>query len=117
MGASKPTVAGMPGTLSSSLTWETVQSLNIGFDLGMLRNRLNINFDYFIRKTLDMVGPASEVASIYGIGMPASNNTDLRTKGWEIAASWRDPNASPTVTLSPSSGRFTNTKSPSSDCA
>lgn len=27
-----------------------------------------------------MVGPASEVASIYGIGMPASNNTDLRTK-------------------------------------
>ena len=90
MGDSKPTVAGMPGTLSSSLTWETVQSLNIGFDLGMLRNRLNINFDYFIRKTLDMVGPASEVASIYGIGMPASNNTDLRTKGWEIAASWRD---------------------------
>lgn len=80
MGDSKPTVAGMPGTLSSSLTWETVQSLNIGFDLGMLRNRLNINFDYFIRKTLDMVGPASEVASIYGIGMPASNNTDLRTK-------------------------------------
>lgn len=43
MGDSKPTVAGMPGTLSSSLTWETVQSLNIGFDLGMLRNRLNIN--------------------------------------------------------------------------
>ena len=71
-------------------TWETVQSLNIGFDLGMFRNRLNINFDYFIRKTLDMVGPASEVASIYGIGMPASNNTDLRTKGWEVAASWRD---------------------------
>ena len=69
MGDSKPTVAGMPGTLSSSLTWETVQSLNIGFDLGMLKNRLNINFDYFIRKTLDMVGPASEVASIYGIGM------------------------------------------------
>lgn len=37
MGDSKPTVAGMPGTLSSSLTWETVQSLNIGFDLGMLK--------------------------------------------------------------------------------
>ena len=90
MGDSKPTVAGMPGTISSSLTWETVQSLNIGFDLGMFRNRLNVNFDYFIRKTLDMVGPASEVASIYGIGMPASNNTDLRTKGWEVAASWRD---------------------------
>lgn len=90
MGDSKPTVAGMPLSISNSLTWETVKSLNVGFDLGMFRNRLNINFDYFIRKTIDMVGPASEVASIYGIVMPASNNTDLRTKGWEIAASWRD---------------------------
>lgn len=90
MGDSKPTVANMPLSISNSLTWETVKSLNVGFDLGMFRNRLNINFDYFIRKTVDMVGPASEVASIYGIVMPASNNTDLRTKGWEIAASWRD---------------------------
>jgi len=90
MGNAKPTVAGMPSTISSSLTWETVQSLNIGFDLGMFSNRLTLNFDYFIRKTLDMVGPASEVASIYGVGMPSSNNTDLRTKGWELAVNWRD---------------------------
>ena len=90
MGGSKPTTADMPGVISNSLTWETVKSLNVGFDLGMFRNRFTVNFDYFIRKTLDMVGPASEVASIYGIGMPASNNTDLRTKGWEIAANWRD---------------------------
>ena len=68
MNGSKPTIASAPSTISSSLTWETVQSLNIGFDLGMFRNRLNVNFDYFIRKTLDMVGPASEIASIYGIG-------------------------------------------------
>lgn len=90
MNNSKPTVAGVPGTISNSMTWETIQSLNIGFDLGMFRNRLNVNFDYYIRKTLDMMGPASEIASIYGIGMPPSNNTDLRTKGWELAATWRD---------------------------
>lgn len=90
MGDSKPTVAGMPLSISNSLTWETVKSLNVGFDLAMLRNRLTVNFDYFIRKTIDMVGPASEVASIYGIVMPASNNTNLRTKGWEVAANWRD---------------------------
>lgn len=90
MNNSKPTVAGVPGTISNSMTWETIQSLNVGFDLGMFRNRLNVNFDYYIRKTLDMMGPASEIASIYGIGMPPSNNTDLRTKGWELAATWRD---------------------------
>lgn len=80
MGDSKPSIASVPGTISSSLTWETVKSLNVGFDLGMLRNRLTVNFDYFVRKTLDMVGPASEIAGIYGTGMPQTNNTNLRTK-------------------------------------
>lgn len=90
MGNSKPTVATAPGTISSSLTWETVKSMNVGFDLGMLRNRLNVNFDYFVRKTIDMVGPAAEIAGIYGAGMPKTNNTNLRTKGWELAVTWRD---------------------------
>ena len=84
------TVASVPGSISSTLTWETVQSLNVGFDLAMFNNRLTANFDYFIRKTLDMVGPAAEIAHIYGTGMPSTNNTDLKTKGWELALNWRD---------------------------
>lgn len=90
MNGAYPTVAGVPGTISSTLTWETVQSLNVGFDLSMFRSRLTLNFDYFIRKTLDMVGPAAEIAHIYGTGMPSTNNTDLKTKGWELAVNWRD---------------------------
>lgn len=90
MGDTKPTVSAMPLPISRSLTWETVKSLNVGADIGMFRNRFNINFDYFVRKTLNMVGPAAEIASIFGTGMPPSNNTDLRTKGWEIAIGWRD---------------------------
>lgn len=90
MGGAYPTIALVPGTISSTLTWETVQSLNVGFDLSMFRSRLTANFDYFIRKTLDMVGPAAEIAHIYGTSMPSTNNTDLKTKGWELALNWRD---------------------------
>lgn len=90
MDGAYPTVAGVPGSISSTLTWETVQSLNVGFDMSMFRSRLSLNFDYFIRKTLDMVGPAAEVAHIYGTSMPSTNNTDLKTKGWELAVNWRD---------------------------
>lgn len=90
MNGAYPTVAGVPGSISSTLTWETVQSLNVGFDMSMFRSRLSLNFDYFIRKTLDMVGPAAEVAHIYGTSMPSTNNTDLKTKGWELAVNWRD---------------------------
>lgn len=90
MDGSKPSIASVPGSISTSLTWETVNSLNIGFDLGMFRNRLNVNFDWYNRKTKNMVGPAAEIASIYGTSMPSSNNTDLHTNGWELTISWRD---------------------------
>lgn len=90
MDGAKPTIASVPGVIPSTLTWETVQSLNVGLDVAMLRNRLTVDFDYFIRKTLDMLGPASEIASIYGTGLPNTNNTDLRTRGWELAVNWQD---------------------------
>ena len=66
MNGERPTVANPPGVISNSLTWETVQSLNVGADLAMLDNRLTANFDYFIRNTLNMVGPGGEIASVYG---------------------------------------------------
>lgn len=90
MGGLKPTVAGAPGVISNSLTWETIKSLNVGVDVALLNNRFTLNFDWFNRKTKNMVGPASEIAGIFGIGMPSTNNTDLTTKGWEIAVNWQD---------------------------
>lgn len=90
MNGKKPTVALAPSTVSTSLTWETVRSVNVGFDVSMLRNRLNVNFDYYNRKTSNMVGPAGEIASAFGTKLPNSNNTDLHTRGWEIAMTWQD---------------------------
>lgn len=90
MGGIKPTIAGAPGVVSNSLTWETVKSLNLGVDMALLNNRFTLNFDWFNRKKQNMVGPASEIADIFGISMPATNNTDLTTKGWEIAINWQD---------------------------
>lgn len=90
MNGEKPTIASPPGVVSNSLTWETVESINVGADLAMLNDRLTANFDYFIRNTKNMIGPASEIASIFGTSMPNTNNTDLQTKGWELAVNWKD---------------------------
>ncbi|MGV8093881.1 MAG: TonB-dependent receptor [Mangrovibacterium sp.] len=90
MNGLKPTVAGAPGTVSSKLTWESIKSTNIGFDLAMLKNRLSVNFDYFNRITEDMVGPAAEVGAVYGITLPSTNNATLENRGWELALTWRD---------------------------
>ena len=79
-----------PGLISALLGWETMRSWNFGFDLGMFNNRLNMSFDYFVRKTIDMVGPAPELPIVLGTGVPKTNNADLQSAGWEIDLSWRD---------------------------
>lgn len=86
----KQNIAGVPGLVSPNLTWETVRSWNIGLDFGMLDNRLQGNFDYFVRNTSDMVGPAPAKPSVLGATQPKENNSDLRTNGWELELRWRD---------------------------
>ena len=86
----KQTVASVPGLVSPNLTWETVRSWNVGLDFGMFNNRLQGNFDYFVRNTSDMVGLAPVKPSILGADPPKENNSDLRTNGWELEVRWRD---------------------------
>jgi TonB-linked SusC/RagA family outer membrane protein len=81
---------GQPPLVSSFLTWERVTNWNVGFDMAVLKNRLNINFDYFNRKTFDMVGPGIELPVVLGIGVPNVNNADMESKGFELEAKWQD---------------------------
>lgn len=73
-----------PGLVSNTLTWERVQSWNLGVDFAVLRNRLQGSFDYFVRDTKDVVGPPTPLTSLLGTAQPRSNNTELQSKGWCI---------------------------------
>lgn len=90
MNGKKPNTATAPGLVSTTLTWETIESYNIGLDWGLLNNRLTGSFDYYIRNTKDMVGNAPELPAILGTAVPVTNNTDLRTSGWELSIGWND---------------------------
>ena len=83
-------VASVPGLISTSLSWEKIKNTSIGFDFGALNNRLTGSFDYFWRKTKNMVGPGVELPAILGATVPSTNNTDLTTFGWELSIGWRD---------------------------
>ncbi len=76
--------------VSSDLTWETAQQWDFGFDLTILKNRLNLTVDGYIRNTLDMLTDGIELPSVFGASVPDMNTANLRTKGYEIALSWRD---------------------------
>lgn len=69
--------------------WEIVDTKNVGLDLALLKNRLGITADYYIRNNFNMlVTPA--VPSFIGITPSSSNNGRFETRGWEIALSWND---------------------------
>ncbi len=87
---SRPNTAEAPGIISQNLTWEKVKTMNLGFDYGAFNNRLTGSFDYFERKTEDMVGQGVELPATLGTGVPRTNNTDLKTYGWELVIQWRD---------------------------
>lgn len=86
----KTNIAWPPVLISSLLTWEKIRSWNIGLDFGMFNNRLTGDFNYFIRQTQDMVGPADELPVILGTNVPVTNNTNLESRGWELELQWRD---------------------------
>lgn len=87
----KPNIAWAPGTLvNTNQTWEKIRTMNLGADFGLFSNRLTGSFDYYIRKTKDMLGPAPERPVTLGVGVPQANNTDLKDYGFELQISWRD---------------------------
>lgn len=89
-GSSMAKYSTLGAPVSSDLTWETAQQWDFGFDLTMLKNRLNITVDGYIRNTLDMLTDGIELPSVFGASVPDMNTANLRTKGYEIALSWRD---------------------------
>ncbi|HCN13171.1 MAG TPA: SusC/RagA family protein [Alistipes sp.] len=90
IGGEKLNTAGLPGIVSDVLTWETVESWDVGFDFAMFKNRFTGAFSYYQRSTYDMVGPAPTLPSILGTSAPAVNNCDMRSYGWELELAWRD---------------------------
>lgn len=89
-GGTRPNTAKVNDLISTTLTWETVRTWNIGLDWGMFNNRLTGSFDVYTRYTDNMVGPAPELPLVLGITAPKTNNCDLKTVGWELELAWND---------------------------
>ena len=76
--------------MNDVLTWETIESWDVGLDFALLDNRLSGSVEYYTRYTRDMVGPAPTLPAILGADAPRVNNADMKSYGWELDISWRD---------------------------
>lgn len=79
-----------PAAFNPLITWEKVQSMNVGTDFTILDNRFSGTLEWYQRNTRDMLGPSRDVADMFGAVAPQTNNADLQTRGWEVSLKWRD---------------------------
>lgn len=76
--------------IADDMTWEMSKQTNLGLDLAMFGNKLELTVEGYIRDTDGMLTAGMDLPSVYGASSPQMNAADLRTKGIEASLSWRD---------------------------
>ncbi|MHA4809076.1 SusC/RagA family TonB-linked outer membrane protein [Flavitalea flava] len=71
-------------------TWEKVTTRNFGADIGLMKDKVQLSFDYFVRNTSGMLVPGQPVPNALGTAVPRQNSADESTKGFEFSASYRN---------------------------
>jgi TonB-linked SusC/RagA family outer membrane protein len=81
--------ASLAGMVATNRTWETLINRNIGVDATLLSNKLNLTFDYFIKRNKNLLIPVT-YPSVLGATPPYSNSGELKTWGFETTVAWKD---------------------------
>tara|TARA_B100001173_G_scaffold298058_1_gene295272 strand:- start:5196 stop:8600 length:3405 start_codon:yes stop_codon:yes gene_type:complete len=81
-----------PGVIpNEDVTWETATTTNIGFNLEVIDRKLGFEFDYFTKRTEDILQPSEKIVpSFVGASLPSENFGIVDNKGFEISTSYRN---------------------------
>lgn len=96
----------VPGVALTSLanpfiTWETIEQFDIGMDVALLENRLNITADYFKRVSSDILYTNFPIPSSIGVtNLAAQNAAGMENSGIELTANYRETIGKLTLNLS-----------------
>ena len=75
-----------------NLKWEETKQINFGIDIGIWEDKLTAEFDYYVKKTDDILVPLEPIGYT-GIGPFQSivfNAANVENKGFEWSVSYRD---------------------------
>ena len=74
---------------NEDITWETSEQFDLGFDARFFNQRLNVNFDFYVKTTKDWLVQPPVLATV-GTGAPYINGGDVKNTGVELGLSWND---------------------------
>lgn len=74
------------GFSNSELRWEKTHTLDIGMELGVLENRIQLNVDYFNSRTKDLLLD-KPIPQVTGYDSSLQNVGEIQNRGWEFEVS------------------------------
>ncbi len=76
--------------VDATLSWETTEELDLGFEFAMLENRLSGEFDYYNRYNRDAILPIRFPNTVGAAGVTQTSAGAIRNKGFEVSLNWSD---------------------------
>lgn len=77
--------ATLDGLKLDDLRWEKTTSYNLGFNLGLLNDRFEIDFDFYHKDTRDLLMQSVSIPSFTGFSSVSYSNVGRMTNdGWEL---------------------------------
>ncbi|WP_185967789.1 SusC/RagA family TonB-linked outer membrane protein [Formosa sediminum] len=74
---------GFGGLVDEDLTWETTKQINVGLDFSMMKGRLNLSLDWFLKNTEDLLLEKPVLASNGG-GTILTNIGEVKNSGVDL---------------------------------
>ncbi len=69
---------------NANLKWETPSQGGLGFDAILWNGLVEVNFDWYYKKTTDLLNPINISTSTMGLQTTLGNNGTVDNRGWEI---------------------------------
>lgn len=76
---------------NEDIKWETTRNVNVGLDLGVFNNKVMTSFEWFDRKTSDILMQLSMPGMFLGnLSAPYQNVGEVQNRGWEWNVNYND---------------------------
>lgn len=81
--------AAVTGLANKDLTWETTTITDIGVDLNLFRNSVQVVFDWFDKTSSDILVRKPNIPATLGnVAAPFENVGEVNNRGWEFALNY-----------------------------
>jgi len=102
---------------NANLKWETTSQWDLGFDAILWNGLVEMNFDWYYKKTTDLLNPINISTSTMGLQTTLGNNGTVENRGWEVFIKYnpiskKDFSWSTTLNLSGNKGKVLDISDP-----